>query len=70
MICWHMDDNKISHKDPAIVTQVKEAIEAKFRKMKVSRGKNHEFLKMTIALKDNGTVSIDMKECIIKAIEK
>jgi AAA ATPase containing von Willebrand factor type A (vWA) domain len=69
-ICWYVDDNKISHKDPAVVTQVIEAIEGKFGKMKVSRGKSHEFLGMKIVLRGDGTVSIDMKDYVKKAIDE
>mmetsp|Transcript_14329 Transcript_14329/g.26897 ORF Transcript_14329/g.26897 Transcript_14329/m.26897 type:complete len:121 (-) Transcript_14329:259-621(-) len=38
--------------------------------MSVSRGKEHEFLGMKICLKENGTVSIDMKEYVKKAIDE
>jgi Reverse transcriptase (RNA-dependent DNA polymerase). len=69
-ICWYVDDNKISHKDPAVVTQVIEAIEEKFGKIKVSRGTNHEFLGMKITLRGEGTVSIDMKDYVKKAIDE
>jgi Histone chaperone involved in gene silencing len=69
-ICWYVDDNKISHRDPNVVTQVIGMIEKKFGKMKVSRGKTHEFLGMKIALRDNKTVSIDMKDYVKKAIDE
>jgi hypothetical protein len=69
-ICWYVDDNKISHVDPGVVTSVIHQIEAKFGKMKVSRGKEHEFLGMKIIFHDNGTVSVDMKEYIKKSINE
>jgi Reverse transcriptase (RNA-dependent DNA polymerase). len=70
MICCYVDDNKISHKDPAIVTQVIETIKGKLGKMKVLRGKKHEFLGMKISLRGDGTVSIDMKDYVKKAIQE
>jgi AAA ATPase containing von Willebrand factor type A (vWA) domain len=67
-ICWYVDDNKISHADPTVVSDIIAKIEAKFGKMKVSRGKNHEFLGMKIAFHENKTVSIDMKDYVKEAI--
>ena len=52
------------------MTNVIETIKSTFGKMSVSRGKEHEFLGMKISLKENGTVTIDMKEYVKKAIEE
>mmetsp|Transcript_13911 Transcript_13911/g.26194 ORF Transcript_13911/g.26194 Transcript_13911/m.26194 type:complete len:735 (+) Transcript_13911:3-2207(+) len=68
-ICWYVDDNKISHIDPAVVTDIIGKIEAKFGKMKVSRGKEHDFLGMKIKFNENRTVSIDMCEYVKGAID-
>jgi Reverse transcriptase (RNA-dependent DNA polymerase). len=67
-ICWYVDDNKISHADPTVVSDIIQKIEQKFGKMKVSRGKEHEFLGMKIVLHENRTVSIDMKSYVKEAI--
>jgi hypothetical protein len=69
-ICWYVDDNKISHVDPNVVTDIIKIIETKFGKMTVSRGKEHEFLGMKISLKENGTVTICMKDYVKKALEE
>jgi hypothetical protein len=67
-IAWYVDDNKISHVDPAVVTTIIETIESRFGKMTVTRGKQHVFLGMHITFHDNGTVSVKMKDYIKEAI--
>jgi hypothetical protein len=42
-VAWYVDDNKISHINPAVVTSVIERIEAQFGKMTVMRGREHVF---------------------------
>jgi hypothetical protein len=69
-ICWYVDDNKISHVDPAVVTDIISKIENKFGKMKVSRGNEHDFLGMKIKFHENKTVSIDMKSYVKGAIDE
>ena len=59
-IVWYVDDNKISHVNPALVTTIIKTIESKFGKMTVSRGKEHEFLGMDIKYNGDGTASIGM----------
>ena len=47
-ICWYVDDNKISHKDPKVVDWVIKAIEDKFGKMTVTRGNKYTFVGMDL----------------------
>ena len=63
-----VDDNKISHKDERVVTEVIKQLESHFGKMKVSRGREHTFLGMKIKFNDNKTMSIDMKDYCKEAI--
>jgi len=42
-IAWYVDDNKISHVSEKVVSNIIEAIELKFGKMTVVRGKKHTF---------------------------
>jgi hypothetical protein len=67
-IAWYVDDNKILHVDPSVVTDVIAKIEERFGKMTVTRGKQHVFLGMDIRFKDDGTLSIGMKGYIEEAI--
>jgi len=68
-VACYVDNNKISHVDDTVVTNVIEKIEAKFGKLTVTKGKHHVFLGMDITFNDdNGTVTILMKECLKDAI--
>ena len=68
-VVWYVDDNMISHEDPNVVSDIISKIEAKFGKMSVLRGKEHEFLGMKFKLHENRTVSIDMKDYVKGAID-
>ena len=64
-VCWYVDDNKVSHVDKKVVSEVMEKIEEHFGKMKVSCGDKHDFLGMKIELnRKDKTVSIDTAEHI------
>ena len=52
-IVWYVDDNKISHVDAGVVSDIIKRIESKFGKMTVTRGIEHEFLGMRIVLDRN-----------------
>ena len=67
-IVFYADDNKISHKDPRLVTQVLNSISEHFWELIVSRGNTRDFLGMNITIKDQ-KVYIEMKDQIHKAIE-
>jgi Reverse transcriptase (RNA-dependent DNA polymerase) len=69
-VAWYVDDNKISHKNPSVVTSVIEQIEERFGKMTVTRGKEHVFLGMKFNFNDNGTVSISMKSYLEESIKE
>jgi hypothetical protein len=66
-----VDDTKISHVDPAVVTRIIEKIEERrFGKMTVVRGKENVFLGMKIRCNDNGTATIIMKDYLKEAMEE
>ena len=58
-----VDDNKISHKDPEVVSNIIEKMEEYFGKMVVTRGKEHTFLGMKMRFNGNGTVSSMKDQC-------
>lgn len=69
-ICWYVNDNKISHVDPAFVDSIIAKIEDKFGKMTVTRNgqEDHDFLGIKVKTdKHLKTVEIDMKQYILKA---
>ena len=68
-IAWHVDDNKISHVDPGVVSSVIKQIEKKFGKMRVTRGNKHVFLGMNITFNGNGAFSVLMREYLDESID-
>ena len=70
-IVWFVDDNKISHKDPAVVRDVIHRIEAKFGTMTKTEGDEHEFLGMKLRFnRENKTVQVLMKSYLDEAIQQ
>jgi Reverse transcriptase (RNA-dependent DNA polymerase) len=68
-ICWYVDDLKISHVDPNVVTRVIEMIESRFGKMTVTRGDSHVYVGMNIHFPGNGEVKVTMNEYIKECVE-
>jgi len=66
-IVFYVDDNKVSHKDPQVVTDVIQEISKYFGQLTFSRGSKHNFLGMDIEIKDK-KVYISMKDQIVEAI--
>ena len=65
-----MDDNKLSHKDPKVVTEVLEAIKGHFGELVINRGNKHDLMGMKITLdRKNKSVIIDMKDQVLEAFE-
>lgn len=69
-IAWYVDDNKISHVNPDVVTKVIGKIKERFGKMTVTRGKEHVFLGMSIRYTDKRTAVVTMKSYLNEAIEE
>ena len=69
-IAWYVDDTKISHVDPNVVTSTIDLIEKKFGKMTVTRGKEHSFLGMKIRYTEESTAVISMKTYLQEAIDE
>ena len=61
-IVFYVDDNKISHVDPEVVTSVLTLLKQHFGDLSVTRGKKHNFLGMDMLFQNDGTVRIEMKE--------
>ena len=67
-IVWYVDNTKISHKDPQVVTNIIKAIEVDHDQMTLKRGKSHTFVGMNFELKDDGSLHIWTKEYIREAL--
>ena len=67
-VVWYVDNMKISHKILQEVSVVIEDLKAKCQdeigKIKVSRGKIHDYLGTTLDYRNPGEVNIDMAEYI------
>ena len=68
-IVWYVDDTKISHKDPKVVTWVLDKLEERFGKMSITRGPKHTFVGIDFEIKKDGSVKIFTKEYIREAIQ-
>jgi hypothetical protein len=69
-IAWYVDDNKISHVDPEVVTMIIQKMEAAFDKMTVARGREHDFLGMHVTFTENNEARICMKSYLHEAIQE
>ena len=69
-IAWYVDDNKLSHVDPNVVTEVLNAVKGHFGELVISRGNTHELLGMTIEIdRQKKDVIIDMRDQIQEAFD-
>jgi hypothetical protein len=76
-ICFHVDDCKISHRSAKEVDNIIQWLRTEYEsifedgsgKMKVSRGKIHEYLGMTLDFSSPGIVRVTMKKYIDEVIE-
>ena len=68
-IVWYVDDNKVSHKDPKVVTKVIELMKVHFGNLTVTRGNKHRFLGMNITVHPRDKIEIEMKDQLQKAID-
>ena len=60
-VCWHVDDLKISHKDPAVNTKtIKQLAKIYGPGITVSRGKVHDYLGMDLDFTGHKNVKISM----------
>ena len=69
-IAWYVDDNKLSHEDPQVVTDVLNAVKEHFGELVISRGDEHDLLGMKIKMnRADKTVTIDMRDQLKEAFE-
>ena len=68
-ILWYVDNNKVSHVDEKVVTEVIDLMKGHFGDLVVTRGREHNFLGMNIKLNDDNNIEIDMIEQLREAID-
>ena len=49
---WYVDDDKVSHVDDKVVTEVIDLMKGHFGDLTVTRGKTHHFLGMNMHIHD------------------
>ena len=72
-ILWHVDDLKINHEDPVVVTDIIRRLNDKYGKitpMVLTCGKVQDYLGMTINFSNNGKVKITMYDYVDEMISK
>ena len=68
-IVWYVDDNKISHTDENVLTNILEKMKGHFGDIKIYRGNSHVFLGIGIVLRDDVKFEVEMKDKLLEAIE-
>jgi hypothetical protein len=59
-IVWHVDDLKISHENPQVLTNMLTWLESKYGELRTTRGKVHSYLGMNMDFSKPGEVIITM----------
>jgi hypothetical protein len=71
-VCWHVDDLKVSHEKSQVIDNfiawIKETY-GKIGEVKVTRGKVHQYLGMTLDYSTPGQVSIDMTQYVDEMVK-
>ena len=55
------DENKVSHVDPSVVTEVIELMKSHCEELTVTRGKKHKILDMNIDVNKDKNIKVEMK---------
>ena len=69
-VTWYVDDNKLSHADTDVVTEILDEISEHFGELVVSRGDKHDLLGMHIEIdRKNRKIWIDIIDQLEEALE-
>ena len=66
---WYVDDNKISHEDPQVVTDVIELTNTHFGEFTVARRKKRRFLGMNIEINKDKNIELGTKDQLQDAVD-
>ncbi|KAL7545710.1 hypothetical protein ACHAWF_009061 [Thalassiosira exigua] len=61
-VCWHVDDLKMSHEDPAALTSLISWLKGLYGDLRISRGAKHDYLGMEMDFSERGKVKFGMDE--------
>lgn len=68
-IAWYVDDAKISHRDPRVVTWIIKENKKHFGALSLTRGKKHTYVGMGFQLLGDGSLSIPGKGYILEVVQ-
>mmetsp|Transcript_26947 Transcript_26947/g.39877 ORF Transcript_26947/g.39877 Transcript_26947/m.39877 type:complete len:422 (-) Transcript_26947:45-1310(-) len=68
-IIWYVDDCKVSHEDPEVVTKLIENLKLEFGDLQTTCSKKHTFLNINFEITDNNTIELEMIDQLRDAIE-
>ena len=68
MVAWYLDNIKVSHADPEVVTDIINIIQEEYGDVKPVRGSSHTYLGMNIKILDDKRVMVDMRYQIRETI--
>ena len=68
-IVWYVDNNKVSHVDAQVVTNILDMIKQHFGDITIYQGNKHIFLGIGIEITNEGKIEIEMKDQLLQAIE-
>jgi hypothetical protein len=72
-IIWHVDDLKISHVKPSVVSDIIRKLEEVFGQeapLTITRGKYHKYLGMYLHFSRKGKVTVDLKKFVTEFISQ
>ena len=69
-ICWHVDDLKISHKNPKVVDGVINMLESIYGPVSVERGTKHTYLGMDLHFTKEKEVKVSMVHYLEEVVEE
>jgi hypothetical protein len=72
-VSWHVDDLKVSHVDPHIVTEFLNWVKQTYGQIgevKITRGKIHDYLGMRLDYTQEGKFIVDMVDYITRMVEE
>ena len=67
-IAWYVDDSKLSHKNPEMISYIINELKKIFGELYVVRGNKHTFLGMNIEVKYS-KIQVDMEKKLDECIE-
>lgn len=68
-IVFHVDDNKLSHVDSEVVTEVMDKIAEHFGDLAITRGDAHDFLGINIKIRKDGLIAIHQHDQVEGALK-